>query len=72
MKFDAPTVGGQTGRWFRAADGLEVVRAIRDFLVEHPEELDEARELTEALGSMETMLSAAEDAGVRFRLSLDY
>ena len=72
MKFDAPTVGGQTGRWFRAADGLEVVQAIRKFLLEHPDELDEIPELTEALGSMETMLAAAEEEGVRFRLSLDY
>ena len=72
MRFDAPTVGGQTGRWFRAADGLEVVRAIRDFLLEHPDELDEVAEITEALGSMETMLAAADGEGVRFRLSLDY
>ncbi len=72
MKFDAPTVGGRTGRWFRAKDGLEVVRAIRTFLFEHPDELDEVEELTEALRSMETMLAAAEGEGVRFRLSLDY
>lgn len=72
MKFDAPTVGGQTGRWFRAKDGLEVVRAIRAFLLEHPDELDEVEELTAALESMETMLAAADGAGVRFRLSLDY
>lgn len=72
MKFDAPTVGGQTGRWFRAADGLEVVRAIRGFLVDHPDELDEAKEITEALGALETMLDAARKENVRFRLSLDY
>ena len=72
MKFDAPTVGGETGRWFRAADGLEVVRAIREFLLEHPDELDEVEELTQALGSIATMLAAAEGEGVRFRLSLDY
>jgi hypothetical protein len=72
MKFDAPTVGGQTGRWFRAADGLEVVRAIRDYLREHPDELDEIEALQEALGSMEAMLAAAHREGVRFRLSLDY
>jgi hypothetical protein len=72
MKFDAPTVGGQTGRWFGAADGLEVVRAIRGFLVEHPDELDEAKEIIEALGALETMLDAARKENVRFRLSLDY
>ena len=72
MKFDAPTVGGQTGRWFRAGDGLEVVRAIREFLVEHPDELDDAKQMAEALQDLEKMLDAARKENVRFRLSLDY
>jgi hypothetical protein len=72
MKFDAPTVGPSTGRWFRAADGLEVVRAVRAFLIEHSEEADSAAELSSALGSLEVMLDLAEREGVRFRLSLDY
>lgn len=72
MKFDAPTVGGQTGRWFRASDGLAVVRAIRAFLTDHPEEIPEAQEIRAALAALETMLAAAEREGVRFRLSLDY
>ena len=72
MKFDAPTVGGQTGRWFRAADGLEVVRAIRGFLLGHPEEIEQVEEIQAALASIETMLATAEGEGVRFRLSLDY
>lgn len=72
MKFDAPTTGGQTGRWFRAADGLEVVRAIREFVLEHPEEVEEAAEIRAALASLESMLAIAEGEGVRFRLSLDY
>jgi hypothetical protein len=72
MKFDAPTVGGQTGRWFRAADGLVVVRAIKNYLIEHPDEVDEAKEITEALDALETMLAVAQRENVRFRLSLDY
>jgi hypothetical protein len=78
MKFDAPTVGGQTGRWFRPADGLEVVRGIRDYLSSSPDDIDELHELDEvmeiiaALGSMEAILEAAEERGVKFRLSLDY
>jgi len=28
MKFDAPNVGSERGRWFSCANGLEVVRAI--------------------------------------------
>jgi hypothetical protein len=72
MKFDAPTVGGQTGRWFRAADGLEVVRAIRGFLDENTGELPEADGIRAALAALEKMLVAAAGEGVRFRLSLDY
>lgn len=72
MKFDAPTVGGQTGRWFRPADGLEVVRGIRDFLSASPDEIDDGMEIVAALGSMEAILEAAEERGVKFRLSLDY
>ena len=62
----------QTGRWFRADDGLEVVRGIRGYLLEHPEELDDVAEIGAALGALEAMLDAARIAGVRFRLSLDY
>jgi hypothetical protein len=72
MKFDAPTVGSSTGRWFRAADGLEVVRAVRKHLLENPDEVEAAAELSRALGGLEAMLDLAEREGVRFRLSLDY
>jgi hypothetical protein len=72
MKFDAPTVGSQSGRWFRASEGLEVVRAIRVHVLDHPEEIEETAELAEALRSLEAMLALAAREGVRFRLSLDY
>ncbi len=72
MRFDAPTVGGQTGRWFRAADGLEVVRAIREFLLTHPDEVDDGEALAIELSALETMLAVAQREDVRFRLSLDY
>jgi hypothetical protein len=72
MKFDVPTVGSQSGRWFRASEGLEVVRAIRIHVLDHPDEIEETAELAEALGSLEAMLAVAEREGVRFRLSLDY
>jgi hypothetical protein len=72
MKFDAPTVGSQSGRWFRASEGLAVVRAIRLHVLDHPDEIEETAELAEALGSLEAMLAVAEREGVRFRLSLDY
>ena len=72
MRFDAPVVGGQTGRWFRPADGLEVVRGIRDYLTASPDEIDDVLSIVAALGSMEAILEAAEELGVKFRLSLDY
>jgi hypothetical protein len=72
MRFDAPTVGGQTGRWFRAADGLEVVRAIREFLLANPDEIDDAEAIAFELHALETMLATAVGENVRFRLSLDY
>jgi hypothetical protein len=72
MKFDAPTVGDQTGRWFRAEDGLKVVRTVHDHIAADPDEVDDAPEILDALRSMEKILSAASERGVRFRLSLDY
>ena len=72
MRFDAPTVGGETGRWFRAADGLEVVSAIREFLLTHPDEVDDADAIAAELFALEAMLATAQGENVRFRLSLDY
>ncbi len=72
MKFDAPTVGDSTGRWFSCASGLEVVRAIQDFLDENPDEVREAAAIRDGLHAMRAVLEAAEAAGVRFRLSVEY
>ncbi len=72
MKFDAPTVGDSTGRWFSCANGLEVVGAIQDFLEENPDEVREAAAIREGLRAMRAVLEAAEAAGVRFRLSVEY
>lgn len=72
MKFDAPAGGSPTGRWFSCANGLEVVRAIREYLEENPEELDETSTVLEGLAAMQSVLEAADAAGVRFRLSIDY
>ncbi|HEY7819689.1 MAG TPA: hypothetical protein VIG29_15820 [Vicinamibacteria bacterium] len=72
MKFDAPTVGAQTGRWFPAVEGLRVVHAIREYLLANPDELDDADAIAIELGALEAMLAAAQGESVRFRLSLDY
>lgn len=72
MKFDAPTVGPQSGRWFASADGLEVIRAIRDSLNDDPDEVEEAEALVSELEVAEKILAAAEAQNVRFRISLEY
>lgn len=70
MKFDAPTVGG--GRWFVSANGLEVVRSIRSYLRENPDEIDDVESVLEGLHEMQSVLEAADAADTRFRLSIDY
>ena len=49
-----------------------MVRAIREFLLANPDEVDDAEGIAAALGALERMLSTAHGENVRFRLSLDY
>ncbi len=70
MKFDAPTAGG--GRWFVSAKGLEVVRSIRTYLQENPDEVEDAESVLKELHAMQNVLEAAHAADTRFRLSIDY
>ena len=70
MKFDAPTAGG--GRWFVSANGLEVVRSIRTYLQENPDEIEDADAVLQGLQEMQSVLEAAHAADTRFRLSIDY
>jgi hypothetical protein len=72
MKFEAPTAGASTGRWFRASSGLEVVRALLTHLGEHRDAIDDAAEILASLETMESILRSADELGVRFRLSLEY
>jgi hypothetical protein len=73
MKFDNPTTGG--GRWFQCAKGLEVVRAIHEYLGENPDEIDSPDDVTsirKGLEAMRAILEAGASADTRFRLSIDY
>lgn len=72
MKFDAPTVGSESGRWFEASIALEVVRAIQSHLVDEPDDVGEPDRILADLRILEGILKAAEEHAVRFRLSLDY
>ena len=70
MKFDAPTAG--SSRWFVSANGLEVVRSIRSYLQENPDEIDDVESVLKELHAMQNVLEAAQAADTRFRLSIDY
>jgi DNA-binding FrmR family transcriptional regulator len=72
MKFDAPTVGSQSGRFFAPSRAIEVVRAIRSHLGDEPDDVAECEAVLAQLEVLESMLNRAEEAGVRFRLSVDY
>lgn len=74
MKFDAP-VGGHTGRWYDCAKGLEVVRAVKSYIEEDPDEtvsLNDPKSILDGLSQMQSVLEAGETEGTRFRLSIDY
>jgi hypothetical protein len=72
MKFDAPTVGSASGRWFEPSIALEVIRAVKTHVTADPDEIEDAATVVADLETLETILKAADDHGVRFRLSLDY
>lgn len=72
MKFDAPTTGGSTGRWFDCAKCLEVVRAIEGYLADEPDEVSDPEAVLHGLAQLRSLLESAEAAGTRFRLSIEY
>lgn len=72
MKFDAPTVGSETGRWFPPANGLVVVRQILVHLDDNPDDVRDTAAVRNGLTSLENMLSRAVENATRFRLSVDY
>jgi hypothetical protein len=72
MKFDTPTAGKSTARWFSSARGLEVVRALTGHLEKSPDEVNDPDAVLEELRAVERILEAAERESVGFRLSVDY
>lgn len=72
MKFDTPTAGRGTERWFVSRRGLEVVRALGRHVRENPDDVEEPDRILEELDAIESILAAAEREGVGFRLSIDY
>ena len=74
MKFDAPTTGSQSGRWFATEQAIEVVQAIRRHLDEDPDELDDSARgpVMSELSELESLLEHARARSVRFRLGVEY
>ncbi len=75
MKFDAPTTGSQSGRWFESSKGLEVVRAIKEYIELDPDEtieIESPEAVVSGLSDLQRVLEAATAAGTRFRLTVDY
>lgn len=59
-----------TDRWFPAADGLATVRALLDYLQEHPKTAG-AGDLAKELETWQDVLSRAAREGVRWRLEVE-
>ena len=72
MRFDMPVGVGRLERWYTSAEGLLVVRAIRQHIIDATEEIRDASRILSALTEMETVLEAADAADVRFRLNVEY
>ena len=58
--------------WFRAADGLETVRALTAHLKEHPGALKEADTILEELREYEFVLERFDKEGIRWYMSAGY
>jgi hypothetical protein len=72
MKFDTPTTGSQSGRWFPPAEARKVVTAVRDYLKNNLDEVMEPEAVLNELDSLSELLEIAETHRVGFRLSVDY
>ena len=74
MKFDAPTTGSQSGRWFATEHALEVVQAIRRHLDEDSDDLEDGalEPVMTELRELEALLEHARAHSVRFRLGVEY
>jgi hypothetical protein len=57
-------------QWFEAADGLNAVRSLLAHLKEHPDALLDPDAILADLATIESNLSVAERAGVRFRFAV--
>jgi hypothetical protein len=56
-------------QWFPASDGLKTVRALAEYVVAHMNDFKQPNPILRDLKAVEALLSAADDAGIRFHFS---
>ena len=59
-------------QWFSPSDGLNTVRAIREFVGQHPDRCEYAEGVIEDLNAFERVLLAADAAGLMWHLAVDF
>ena len=57
--------------WFKASDGLKTVQRLLAYLRSSQDRITKAEDVAGDLEQIEQMLKAADEAGVRFHLSID-
>ncbi len=72
LNFDADADAVTPAGWFRAQDGLDLIRALRAGLDADPEAFPAPAALRSELAQLEEMLAAATEARARFRFSVAY
>ncbi len=56
-------------RWFAAADGVKTVRAVAEFVTAHLQDFKQPNPILRDLKAAETLLVAADAAGVKFHFT---
>ncbi len=72
LNFDSDVDAVTPAGWFRAEEGLALVRALLGRVVGDPEAFPESEAVQAELTQLEALLAAAAGAGVNFRLSVAY
>jgi hypothetical protein len=70
MGLDELPAGLPPVQWFPAADGLAAVQALIDYMTPRPDAISRQAGIMDDLAAIADELTAAEQAGVRFRFAL--
>lgn len=67
--FDPSKMRLPAERWYPASDGLKIVRALHEYVTAKLNDFKQPNPILKSLKNIETLLVAAEAAGVRFHFS---